>query len=312
MWDIEGFLGLMDPSPESSWIDHLLMECQKVLEELPFDGLHVDQYGEPKKGFKKNGDPVDIPAAFRHFIKELKSRHTGSAVTFNAVGNWPIEALASSEQDFEYIEVWPPTPHYKDLWEIVSNARKISGNRPVVIALYLPADRLTNILLADALIFATGGVRIEVGEGNRLLTDPYFPKHQAIDAELMSSLRKYYDFAVRYGELNGPIAEAVTMAVETPSEVWAIPRRSSNGISINLINFSGIQEPLWTKALDPPETFSNFQIKVNEINTVSKVWWASPDQDDLSLMPALWQREGNTLTVELPRLDFWTILFIET
>ncbi len=74
------------------------------------------------------------------------------------------------------------------------------------MALYLPADRPTNIRLADALIFSCGGSRIELGEGERLLADPYFPKHQPLTPELRTTLRRYYDFAVRYGEWLGPAA----------------------------------------------------------------------------------------------------------
>ncbi|MFQ5410538.1 MAG: glycoside hydrolase family 66 protein, partial [Anaerolineales bacterium] len=189
----ENFLGLMDPTTDGPWARHLLDECGRVLSALSFDGLHVDQYGDPKVAFNAAGAVVDLPAAFTSFVSAAKKAYPHAAVVFNAVGNWPIESLAVAPQDFVYIEVWPPTPTYRDLQQTVAGARKLSGWKPVVIALYLPTDRLVNIRLADALIFTCGGTRIEIGERERLLADPYFPKHQPISPDLMAALRRYYD-----------------------------------------------------------------------------------------------------------------------
>ncbi len=41
----EDFLGLMNPAPGSAWREHLLQECAKLLEAIPFSGLQIDQYG---------------------------------------------------------------------------------------------------------------------------------------------------------------------------------------------------------------------------------------------------------------------------
>ena len=58
--NFEDFLGLMDPSPGSPWVEHLLDECERALSELPFDGLQVDQYGDPKIGYTAKGEPIDF------------------------------------------------------------------------------------------------------------------------------------------------------------------------------------------------------------------------------------------------------------
>ena len=46
----DNFLIIMDPSPTSPWTDHLMDEFGRVLDNLPFDGIHLDQYGAPKVG----------------------------------------------------------------------------------------------------------------------------------------------------------------------------------------------------------------------------------------------------------------------
>jgi len=306
------FLGLMNPAPESPWTQHLLRECKRILAELPFDGLHVDQYGDPKEGYNANGEAIDIPGAFRDFINTLKVEHPNQAVVFNAVGNWPIEALALSSQDFTYIEIWPPKTRYLDLPEIVLGARQLSGEKPVVTALYLPADHSANIRLADALIFSCGGSRIELGENTRLLSDPYFPKHQPISSGLEQNLRKYHDFAVRYGEILGPGAEDLpNWSVVVPDGVWTITRQNEKWLTVSLVNLKGVKDPRWDKGHSEPLSLENLHMEINMPRSAQRVFWASPDNDDLQLKPMTWQSNGDLLKVITPNLQYWGIIVIE-
>ena len=306
------FLGLMDPSPGSGWTGHLLEQCRLVLAALPFDGFHVDQYGDPQQGWTAAGQEIDLPAAFVAFIGCLKESHPASSVLFNAVGNWPIEALTSSALDFNYIEIWPPDVHYKDLRRIVSQARRLSAGKPVTIALYLPADQIQNVRLADALIFALGGSRIELGEAGRLLGDPYFPKHQAIGKELRQILRAYYDFAIRYGELIGPAATDEAYPVETTQPgVWTNARHCPGWLAVNLVNMAGLGEPRWDEPLPDPAKQDNLVVRLHCPQPVVQVWWASPDRDTIDLEPLDHYAAGGEITVTLPDLQYWALIAIE-
>ena len=95
----EGFLGIMDPTADSMWAAHLLAQCDEILAALPFDGHHVDQYGEPKIAYNASAEAVDLPAAFVDFMAALKRAHPHKTAVFNAVGNWPIDALATGAQE---------------------------------------------------------------------------------------------------------------------------------------------------------------------------------------------------------------------
>jgi len=308
----EKFLALMDPSPGSHWRAHLLRECDRLQGHLPFDGFHVDQYGDPKTAFNYLGNSVDLPSAFRSFISDLKNKHPDKAVVFNAVGNWPIEDLATSAQDFSYIEVWPNTPLYTDLIHIVTGALHLSDANPVVIALYQPAQHLPNILLASATLFASGGTRILLGERECLLADPYFPKHQPLTAELQHALRRYHDFCVRYGEWLGPwVQQQSHIEVELPNGVWSIPRETPGWLVVNLINTTGIDQPYWDKQHDPPLHLERFQVSISGIRNIHSVWWSSPDIDDPSLVPAPWDYEDGIFIAEIPHLHYWSLLAIE-
>jgi dextranase len=308
----EGFLGLMDPTPRSPWIGHLLNECREVLVELPFDGLHVDQYGDPKVGFNAAGDPVDIPAAFGTFIHTLKKNHPQAAVVFNAVGNWPIEALVAAPQDFAYIEIWPPDVYFRDVRRIVAQARALSAGKPVVIALYLPGNHPENIRLADALIFSLGGSRIELGEKAKLLADPYFPKYQTLSSDLKSILRRYYDFVVRYGELLGPTAGLVeNITVTMPPGVWVSVRSCSAWLVLSVVNMSGLGDPRWDEELSTPTPLTDVLVKMGLIQCIRQVWWASPDQADMGLVPLPWNVDNLTVSITLPKLDHWAMIALE-
>jgi dextranase len=311
--NFEDFLGLMDPSSGSPWVDHLLTECDCALAELPFDGLHVDQYGDPKVGYTADGEPIDLPSAFQSFIESMKLRLPEASVTFNAVGNWPIDALAVAPQDFVYIEIWPKTPSYQDLYDVVRGGREKSNGKPVVIAQYIPVENEANIRLSDALIFASGGSRIELGEEGRLLTDPYFPKHQAIPDDFQQSLRLYYDFAVRYGELIGPSAETMDgYDVSVPDGVLSVFRRSGKWMAAHLINFTGIEQAHWSETHSSPQRLEDLVLSLPMEMNIREVWYASPDTDDLSLEPMLWQRDKGGIHITIPSLDYWGMAVLET
>lgn len=311
--DFEGFLGLMDPTPGGPWSEHLLAECGRTLAALPFDGLHVDQYGEPRVGFNARGEPVDLPTAFGGFIAALKDRFPAAPVTFNAVKNWPIEALAGAPLDFVYVELWPDTPGYPEVFKIVHGARRLSGGKPVVVAQYIPAAHTANLRLSQALVFALGGSRIELGEERRLLSDPYFPKHEAIPQDLERILRQIYDFVVRYGELIGPGAEMVEgSGVSTPEGVECIHRRFGKWSALHLLNFTGKSNARWCEAHRPPRRLRDVQLSFPGLDPVLGVWWATPDRPGISLEPLKWHEEGERIHVIVPSLEYWSMIVVDT
>lgn len=286
----DDFLGLMDPSADGPWSRHLLNESMRVLEAIPFDGLHIDQYGQPRLAWDSRRELVDLPGAFVSFIQAAREQHLGQAILFNAVDNWPIEPLSGAPLDFMYIEVWPPDVKYRDLARIVLDAVRLSSGKPVVIALYLPADRPENVQLANALILACGGTRIELGEQARLLADPYFPKHEAISPALLSAMRRFYDYAVRDGEwlqaYDLPAAERSQWAdgqlnpdfVETSDSIWSVARQHAGALTLQFVNFTGLNaEPQWDQPHPEPTTCRNISVRVRSPIRPGRVCWDCPE-----------------------------------
>ena len=319
----EDFLGLMNPASGSEWKDHLLAECACALENIAFDGLHIDQYGEPKQVWDARGQAVDLPNAFAEFIEAARINHPEKTILFNAVGNWPIEALAASPLDFMYIEIWPPDVRYRDVARVVLDAVSLSRGKPVVIALYLPADRPNNVMLANTVIAACGGTRIELGEQARLLTDPYFPKHQEIPTELKTALRGHYDFLIRYGEWMQSypltteergawaIGEFSPGFVQTDSRVWTVARRRGNDLVLNLVNWNGLDADLtWNTPHPAPAPCANLQMSVHLSRKPAKVFYACPEQSEDGPLELDFDFKNGEASFLLPTLYLSGVVFI--
>lgn len=311
--EFEGFLGYMDPRPGRPWAEHLLRQCENAIAELGFNGIHLDQYGEPRQAFDVAGAEINLPSAFRDFIEEFKRRLPGSAVTLNAVKNWPMDALAASMEDFYYVELWPETPTYRDLRNAVTEARASSLGKPVVVAIYLPADQPANICLVDAVILASGGSRIEVGEQGRLLADPYFPKHQPISAVLATGLRRYWDVAVRYGELlfdSQPTPNGDFQA-EGPEDIWTILRYIPGWLLVSMVNLRGLAEARWDHEHPAPAPLDHVAVRVLNGHSIGQVWWIDPDGESTQPQAVEWSNADGEVVVWVPTLSYWGLLLFE-
>ncbi|HEY76113.1 MAG TPA: hypothetical protein G4O00_08025 [Thermoflexia bacterium] len=321
----EDFLMIMDPSPGSPWTDHLLSEFDRMLRELGFDGVHLDQYGDPKEGYDARGRPVALDRAFPSLIRatsHLVHRHRGpeGATAFNAVGNWPIEAVAGAETDFVYIEVWPPDVEYRDLHRLVVDGQRLGGGKPVVLAVYIDPAHERNVRLADGVIFASGGFRIELGEVGGLLSDPYFPKHGRMTDGLADTLRRYYDFLVRYenvlslGTRDATLERGRHVVVEGAGgqevDVWAVVRQGEGFETISLINLPKGGRVRWDQPLgEGPPVLTDLRVRYPAERPIERVWWASPD-GPLRAAPLPFAGQDE-VTFSIPQLGDWALVVLE-
>ena len=318
----ENFLGLMDPSAGSPWSQHLLAEGNHTLQGIPFDGLHIDQYGDPKQAWNADHNSVDLPRAFVDFIQSASNQHPDKTVLFNAVGNWPIESLAESAVEFIYIEVWPPDLKYRHLAEIVLNAVRLSHGKAVVIAHYLPANRPANNLLADAVILACGGTRIELGEEGRLLSDPYFPKHEEISSDLHTELRLLADFTVRNGEwlrpYTLPAAEKEVWSegdldpkfISMDESIMTLARQHPKLLVVQMVNFTGLEaHQQWDVVHAAPTPCQNVAVKIQMSHQPTQVFWDCPEL--LEGPQAIgFEHSKGVLTFHIPQINFTGLVAI--
>lgn len=328
------FLVYMDPRSGLPWANHLLNQFHEVLNTLNFDGIHLDQYGDPKNGYDFSGYKFSLAEALADTINETKKvvqeHKENGTVVFNAVTNWPIETVAKSDVDFIYIEVWFPYTWFSDLSNLIVQAQELSGGKPVILAAYIDPSFIHNVLLMDAVIFANGGGHIELGEEGGMLSDAYFPKYQKISDELQTQLIRYYEFAIRYQDFIGPRAWSNTHynfggifidgSSSNPSQVvnhiWPVLRESESTTSINLVNFSGINNPEWShEIITPPNVHENILIELKNIKKEPKeILYSSPDNALYSLEGIdfkILERNGKQiLQFIVPKLAYWDLIVI--
>jgi len=328
----ENFLVYMDPRPGSPWVDYLLDQFEQVLDKIPFDGIHLDQYGDPKQGYDNFGNKFSLEQPLADTInltKELVINHRkDGAVVFNAVTNWPVESVAPSQQDLVYIEVWPPYIWFDDLHTLITQAQTLGAGKPVVLAAYIDPALEHNVRLMDAIIFASGGGHIELGESNAMLADAYFPKYKVMSPELVEVIQRYYDFVVRYQDVIGPrtsdstpeyarnisIDGISTSPSQRKNKVWPIVRQSKEFLAINLINLRGIESVEWAKELENAPLASGItEVRLSGFERkIEGVWFASPDEQNISLIPLdFTQDDENTIIFEIPSLKYWDLILVK-
>jgi dextranase len=327
----EDFLAIMDPTPGTPWNKHLLNEFADVLDNTLFDGIHIDQYGAPKTAKNYEGEVVDLYEVMPEFINQTKAlvdkkRGEEGAVIFNAVGNWPVDTVAPSNQDAVYIEVWPPHNDFMDLHRIVVGAQQLGGNKPVIIAGYIHPDRVVNWRLADSIIFASGGFHIETGEPLSMLADPYFPEYGNIDAENRPIFENLYDFLVRYENVlsinttpaprerakDVDLGEIRTVGITSRDRVLPIIRQGEGFETFSFVNTLGLDRASWNDVVkNTPTPQTDVEVKVRVTQQVKNVWSASPDGESLAAQALQFSVEDDVLSVTLPSLDYWTMMVVE-
>ncbi len=330
----DDFLMIMNPAPGSSWTEHLLGQFAEVLGKMAFDGIHLDQYGDPKVGFDIQGNRLDLADTLPAFINATRRVVRDGTLIFNAVGNWPIETVAPSEENVVYIEVWPPYTLFQHLHQLIIEAQHLGGGKPVILAAYVDPTREQNVLLSDAVIFASGGFHIELGEPGGMLADPYFPKYGRMSGELATILRRYYDFAVRYenvlsqGTRDTTVRRAERVAIEgnglqimdaerTCRKMWVITREGDGYETISLINLLDVTSLEWSEPLmKDPAPLTNLRVRYYTDRPIQRVWWASPDVENPQAQMLDFSVEsdegGAYVTFGVPLLVYWDLLVLES
>ncbi len=348
-YSLEKLFYIMNIHEGNPWRARILDEMARAVREVPFDGLHLDQYGFPQDqtfGPKPCATPYDLSEDFPSFIDDarvaVREARAGSRVIFNAVGNWPIETVAPTTQDATYIEVWPPYDGYKDLQALILEARRLAPTKQVILAAYLTplqgasgdalplADAATR--LASAAIWANGGFHLLMGERHAALCDPYYPAYATMTPAFARAMRRYYDFVVRYeNALSDTRLTTVTGArgldavrVEgmaaspfaEPGTIWTVARAMPGLHTVSLINLRGVTEANWNTPQPTPPSLRDVEIEVRVDGAVRAVFAPSPDGDHLSAIPLtthpVQRGESTWVGVRLPRLDYWSLIVVKT
>lgn len=335
-WSTRRLLFMNLASPQ--WQDYLFARMRELFAIYPFDGWHIDTYGD-RGAFAFDGSPVDYVAELRPFTDRAREV-TGRRVVANTVGARGQVEMAASKADAVYSELWEEHATWASLLEAADAVHAADPARGLVFAAYLhraranrmaPGERApfrtASVLLADAAMFAAGAAHLELGDGGRLLSTEYFPDDLKLEVTpaLAEALRRYYDFLVAYenwlrdGTRPTPCGLTLPGRVAggegAPGTVWTFARRRGADEIVHLVNLTAVPSDLWRDdEASCPEAplLANVRARLSDDGTIAWVGWASPDANEGAFhrLPFTRGRDarGPFLEFVLPGLKHWDMV----
>ncbi|MGH9449793.1 MAG: glycoside hydrolase family 66 protein [Terriglobia bacterium] len=339
-WATPSLLYMNTDSP--GWRTYLFARMQDLFAAYPFDGWHIDTYGV-KGAYAYDGSYINYIASFPSFVRAARN-FLHKQVVLNTVFGWGEDEMANSASEFVYSELWPKVDAtYASILRAADGVHAANPRAGLVFAAYAPKpsawerklhrNRYFNsraVLLTDAVMFAAGASHIELGDGERMLSAPYFPADQypKVSPHLRSALTNYYNFLVAYENYlrDGVKPASCSLTLEgtpqtlrgDPGAVWTFSRRKRSFEIVHLINLTGLRTSNWfdpkMKSRGVPE-LAQLQARIHHGEGVKWVGWASPDVDSgrFHKLDAVKGRDaqGAYEEVVIPILKCWDVLFIK-
>jgi dextranase len=321
----------------SGWQDYLFGQMARLFRVYPFDGWHIDTFGT-LGAYAWNGSYVNFVAGFRPLIDRARAS-LDKRIVLNTVNTWGQDQTARSSADFAYSELWEDHETYASIEQAAAQVHNANPQAGIVFAAYLqraegkdkPATTKTfnvpGVLLADAVIFASGADHIELGDGTRMLSGEYFPADTrfAVSPDLSAQLRHYYDFltawenVLRYDvhpvEMQISLADHPYSPYGIPDTIWTLARQKGSRTIVHLINLLGSDDEHWRdmRADRPPAPLlRNVRVRMILDQDVASAGWASPDVDGgryHSLMITRGSDHGaRYIDIVLPSLRYWDMI----
>ncbi|MCE5343529.1 MAG: glycoside hydrolase family 66 protein [Eubacteriales bacterium] len=334
------------------WQRYIFTRENEVFDTFAFDGWHGDTIGECGRmtttggeplGHTQDGKPIylvkDCYTTFLNAAKQAIGKHY---LSFNPVGAQGIENVNVSDVDVLYAEFWPWEKdadgtlyaQYATLQRAIFEAAKQSGGKSLVVAAYVnyrnPSAQFNApaVRLLDAVVFASGGARIELGNGNGMLSDEYFPadSHKRMDETLRNDVIRLYDFAVAYENLlrdgQTPLQHEVTVegypvsADGHANTVWCFAMADNRYEVFHFINLTGTDSG-WRdeeQTKPAPTLLANLQVKLYTNYPAAAVCLVSPDSEDPSVheLPFTTGEDdrGVYIAFAMPSLAYWNMIFL--
>lgn len=334
------------------WQDYIFAKEREVLERLGFDGWHGDTIGEmgpmmtadgSPLGYSPDGEKIEcVKDCYTPFLNAAKDAISPGYLAFNPVGAQGIENVNKSHADVLYTEFWPWDRDdrgalYDDYYSIhraILNAAEQSGGKSLIVAGYInyknPSEWFNEpaVRLMDSVVFASGGSRIELGNGDGMLSNEYFPddRHKKMDPETRLAVERLYDFVTAYENLLRDGQTNVQRATEIPgitvsetgrsNTVWHFCRMDATYEIHHFINLIGTDNE-WRdveQRKPAPKKQNRLTVRIRTEREVHTVYLASPDREDLLPVKVdhVWGRDEKSAYIqfEMDELVYWNMVFL--
>lgn len=338
---------------DEGWQAYLFARMNEVFKALEFDGWHGDTIGENGPMTRANGEPLGEDAAgkpiylvkdcYTAFLNAAKAAIGDAFLVFNPVGAQGIHQADISRVDALYCEFWPwdkdadgnMYDNYDAIHQQILASHRASGSKSLIVAGYVNyrnPDSLFNpaaVLLMQAVCFASGGSRIELGNGANMLSDEYFPndRNKVMGADLQNRVTRMYDFIVAYENLlrDGQRPMPTTVLLQgvacspraKADTVFIFSMADETRLVMHFINLIGTDDD-WRdiKGSKPvPAAQQTLQTRVYTSRAVHSVWLASPDPDDLSAQPLAFcsgqDAGGSYIAFTQTSLVYWNMVVMQ-
>lgn len=332
------FLFLLDPASQD-WLDHFGNDLINSVNEIGFDGFHLDQYGYPKSATRADGAFVDVSTSFAKLISSVREVLPAQQLVFNNVNDFPTWVTAQSPQDAIYIEVWTPNISLNALAHVVNRAKNLAGNKPVVIAAYQHVYDVAPVIASDlataftmASLFSHGATQILAGEADRILVDPYYVRNHQIEKSTAHLLKTWYDFLVEHDEIlldpkivdvtssyagiynddcDVTFENASVSETAQPGSVWRRVTSIENQLVMHLINLVGQEDTLWDSPRNAPASLGISRLRFRRVGEqLPVVRVADPDgHSRLVEVPVI--IDGDHAVALLPPMHIWQVVLID-
>lgn len=342
------YFNLLNPD----WQSYIFAQENRVFGAFDFDGWHGDTIGEngPMRtadggplGYDADGKPIYlVKDGYTAFLNAAKAAIGDKYLAFNPVGAQGIENVNVSAVDVLYTEFWPWDRNangrlyddYYTLHRAILGACEQSGGKSLIVAAYVnyrnpkAAFNPAAVRMLDCVVFASGGSRIELGNGGNMLSDEYFPADgkKRMDDGLRSAVGRLYDFLVAYENLlrdgQRPVSRTVrleNLPVSTDGRsdtVWCFAKADSSTEIYHFLNLTGTDDG-WRdeeQTKKPPIAHENVKTRLYTDYPVREVWLASPDGESPLPLPLEFQtgRDANGAYAEFtqPALEYWNLIFL--
>lgn len=340
------------------WQQHIFSEELKIFQVFDFDGWHGDTVGDwgPMEtaeglplGYDDEGKPIYyVKDTYTQFLNAAKEALGDKYLSFNPVGAQGIENANVSKTDVLYTEFWPwdkdregkSYDTYASLVREIERSNKDSKEtsfdgkgKSLVVKAYINYDKTNGnmnppgVLLADAAVYAAGGSRLELGNGDRMLHVEYYPKDFPMDDKLQNHMKRVADFIVAYENLlrDGQETTKHDVAVKgfpvskegEANQIWAYTRADFRYEIIHLINLLGTDNK-WRDERgkkEVPQEVKDLKVTYYTDKEISKIYVASPDYNncksqELSFKTGADER-GKFVTFTLPLLYYWDMIYMK-
>jgi dextranase len=262
-------LQIMDPG-NAGWREHWIREYGRAVDDLGFNGFHLDTYGYPRNALDARGELVSMEKGYVEFVESVRAARPRGVVSFNQVNGVPRGMPSPAPPSFRYAEVWPPNDEWRHLEGLLTRSAGSYPHHGDTLAIYPPVwegdrhDALRTAVLSEAIVTTLGANTLIWGDDHGALCHPYYVDHETLSASECETVMEWHRFGLRCRDLFRETLDtswyelsdenaSVVVASEIPvspeprgGALFCRVRRSADLVVVGAIDLSGSAQGAWT------------------------------------------------------------------